>query len=76
MMTRSRIQSGVSYRNRFTGDKFKNALKIAKAVITVTFLVVNIVLVCLVYLGKITLEELSVESGIFLLFVVLIFNIH
>lgn len=76
MMTRSRIQSGVSYRNRFTGDKFKNALKIAKAVITVTFLVVNIVLVCLVYFGKITLEELSVESGIFLLFVVLIFNIH
>ena len=76
MMTRSRIQSGVSYRNRFTGDKFKNALKIAKAAITVTFLVVNIVLVCLVYFGIITLEELSVESGIFLLFVVLIFNIH
>jgi hypothetical protein len=42
----------------------------------IIFLVVNVVLIVLVATGDLDISEFAIESGAFLLIVMLVFNIH
>lgn len=60
-MLGSKIQSGVSYRSRFTGDKLKTCLHITRGVVTILFFVINVILIALVSQNKLDLFEFSIE---------------
>jgi hypothetical protein len=44
--------------------------------VVILFLIVQVILVALVYKKDLTAHELTVESGIFLLIVMVVFNTH